>query len=437
MNRLLIACDSDYNTLRALNLLGSKHPVSCLVSKSQIPPAFCTSITRDFNNLLDDSALDIIKEIKELQFDEIYLSSPSIKEAEQYKVLIEKFESASFYFIVCDRILKNLDALKTHSKWTIKLFDLSEKITTTTGEDNHYFITEKDLNPPPRPIPMYALIGTYCEEDIIYSTVKHAKLQGCEKVFLVDNQSTDKTVEQAQKGGATLHTSFHSEFYNEMERIYRMNEIMESISSDSSHNEIWWMWLDADEFLESPTNSTIYKYLNTLPSITRTVGCNLVNYFPTTDPAYVQGSHPRSFMTKGECFNPKSIRAHCDNWHWKHSVFKWKQNDVPIRARTGFHVLSSTMQIVEANESLTLHHFPFREKKTTLNRYTQLCETKRNTNNDSVSIANQSTITKRYKNLEHIYNQNWKDVYIYSGELKENNQIGVNPGPIPYSGPIW
>ena len=437
MKRLLIACDTDYNTLRALNLLGSKHPVSCLNNKNQSPPPFCTNIIRDFKTLLDDSALNVIHELKELQFDEIYLSASSITEAQQYKPLINKLETPSFYFIVCDRILKDLNALKNHNKWTIKLSDLQHEIISTTGDNKRHTITQNDLSTSSQPIPLYALLGTYCEEDIIYSTAKHAQLQGCEKIFLIDNQSTDNTIEQAQKGGATLHTSFKSEFYNEMERIYRMNEITQSISEESKHDEIWWMWLDADEFLESPANSTLYEYLNTLPNIIRTVGCHLINYFPTKNPAYIQGTHPRTLMTEGERFNPKSIRPHCENWHWKHSVFKWKRNDTPIRARTGFHVLSSTLQIVEANESLTLHHFPFREKTSTFKRYTQLCETTRNSNNDSVSIANQSTITKRYKNLEHIYNQNWENVYIYSGELKEEKQIGVTPVTIPYSGPIW
>ena len=51
---------------------------------------------------------------------------------------------------------------------------------------------------------LYAIICTWNEEDIIASTVRHAFAQGCDKVFVVDNGSTDAT----QEGCAALTARF-------------------------------------------------------------------------------------------------------------------------------------------------------------------------------------------------------------------------------------
>ena len=55
---------------------------------------------------------------------------------------------------------------------------------------------------------LFAIVGTWMEADVIEATVKNAFTQGCERVFLVDNESPDDTVEKAIAAGAELACSF-------------------------------------------------------------------------------------------------------------------------------------------------------------------------------------------------------------------------------------
>jgi hypothetical protein len=50
----------------------------------------------------------------------------------------------------------------------------------------------------------FAVLGTWMEEDVVEATVRNAFAQGVEAVYLVDNASTDATVEWAVAAGATL-----------------------------------------------------------------------------------------------------------------------------------------------------------------------------------------------------------------------------------------
>src|SRR5580692_11506323 len=54
----------------------------------------------------------------------------------------------------------------------------------------------------------FAVLGTWMEEDVVEATVRNALAQGVEAVYLVDNASTDETVERAVAAGAILAESF-------------------------------------------------------------------------------------------------------------------------------------------------------------------------------------------------------------------------------------
>ena len=62
---------------------------------------------------------------------------------------------------------------------------------------------------PPEPdvltrVRLFAVLGTWMEADIVADSVRNALTQGCERVYLVDNGSTDDTVEVAVGQGAIL-----------------------------------------------------------------------------------------------------------------------------------------------------------------------------------------------------------------------------------------
>src|SRR5262245_29704922 len=119
---------------------------------------------------------------------------------------------------------------------------------------------------------LFAILGTWMEADVIEATVKNAFTQGCERVFLVDNESPDDTVEQAIDAGAELAGSFATAHHEERLRIRLMNEAASEISAADGSEHIWWAWLDADHFQHGPCGLTVREYLATLDRSFRIVG---------------------------------------------------------------------------------------------------------------------------------------------------------------------
>ena len=54
---------------------------------------------------------------------------------------------------------------------------------------------------------------------MIEATVKNAFTQGCDRVFLVDNNSPDGTVQQAIAAGAEIAGSFSTPNYDELLKV--------------------------------------------------------------------------------------------------------------------------------------------------------------------------------------------------------------------------
>ena len=129
-------------------------------------------------------------------------------------------------------------------------------------------------------IPLYAIIGARNEEDIIYACIRKFE-QGCEKVFLIDNNSSDKTRQEATDAGAEIFLNYDTDQYYEMHRIRLMNDAVESITLNENHDKVWWLWLDADEFPRGPKDNTISQFLTELSDDIRVVGADVVNHFPT------------------------------------------------------------------------------------------------------------------------------------------------------------
>src|SRR5277367_6805204 len=80
---------------------------------------------------------------------------------------------------------------------------------------------------PPEPDPvegsrLFAILGTYNESDVVEASVANAFAQGVERVYLVDNASTDDTVARALAAGATLADSFETECIQESVRVLLM-----------------------------------------------------------------------------------------------------------------------------------------------------------------------------------------------------------------------
>jgi len=288
-------------------------------------------------------------------------------------------------------------------------------------------VTTRPNPTPARTLPefrFFAVLGTWMEEDIVEATVRNAFAQGVEAVYLVDNASTDATVERAVAAGAILAESFATPEYQERVRILFMNGVVARVSLESGAAHAWWLWLDADELPEGPDGLTIAGYLRTLDRDFRLVGSTYYNHFPGDPPAYIPGFHPLEFQPLCERFWPERAR-HCSQPHWKHPLQRFDRDGPFLLAMGGFHSASlrTGEPLAEPAGGVVTHHFQYREESFTRARLELLCGTERNNHNE---IIGNTDMRKRFASLDAVYAHRWQDV----DSLRRKGEVpGVHPEP--------
>jgi hypothetical protein len=255
---------------------------------------------------------------------------------------------------------------------------------------------------------LFAIVGTWMEADVIEATVRNAFTQGCDRVFIVDNDSPDDTVERAVVAGAEVAQSFTTSRFD-IDLAYEvMNECVSRISVADGAQHIWWLWVDADEFPHGPRGLTVRDYLATLDGSFRIVGARYINHYPSDQPYYVSGLHPLDFQPLGEELTSRT----CWAWHRKHPLQRFDRNQPTIQCDIGIHrCISSQLPLVEPIEPIFVHHFPFRDRETTVRRLASLFMAVEG------SIARVDSRDERHKHmnarrssLEAVYEQNWDAV---------------------------
>jgi hypothetical protein len=279
----------------------------------------------------------------------------------------------------------------------------------------------------------FAVLGTWMEEDVVEATVRNAFAQGVEAVYLVDNASSDATVERATGAGATLAESFTTDHYDERLRILLMNGQVARASLASGAEHVWWLWLDGDEFPEGPPEMTILEYLRTLDRRFRVVGSTVYNHFPTTKPEYISGFHPLDFQPCGERFAPERPR-HCLQPHWKHPLQRFDRRGPFLASQIGFHsaAVLRNHPVLEPKGGIFTHHVQYRDEAVTRARMQLLCgPSRRNDYNDSVGNRG---IGRRFETLDAVYARRWVEVNHLTGA-----GTGVEPAPwtLTAGGPRW
>ena len=83
---------------------------------------------------------------------------------------------------------------------------------------------------PALPVRLFGIVATWCEEDVIEATVHNALTQGCERVFIVDNESPDDTLKRAATAGAEIARVYHTDYYDESRRLAEVSGVIESVS---------------------------------------------------------------------------------------------------------------------------------------------------------------------------------------------------------------
>lgn len=179
------------------------------------------------------------------------------------------------------------------------------------------------LQPNPKPellssFRLFGIVTTWMEAGVIAATVANALAQGCERVYLLDNDSPGDTIEQAL-AGARLGVSFSSTTWREEARIEIVNRLISDISAATDDTHVWWLVTDADEFYNGPVGSSIGHYLDRLDRRFRTVGASALHHLQSSRPANLVGFHRLGFQPL--CTD--SRWAACPVSHWKHPLLRW------------------------------------------------------------------------------------------------------------------
>lgn len=171
-------------------------------------------------------------------------------------------------------------------------------------------------------------MSTFNEEDIIEETISKL-IQNDICVYLLDNNSTDNTVEKAKKflgcGLLNVETVVHHE--NEKE-VFSLKSIMrkkEEISRDLNHD--WFINVDADEIRLSPWPNI---NLRDAIKIVDDLGYNLINFrlfnfrLTNLDKESNEFEERMTYFEEAESFNNLQVRA-------------WKKNESANLVQTGGH----------------------------------------------------------------------------------------------------
>lgn len=271
---------------------------------------------------------------------------------------------------------------------------------------------------------LFGIVGTWMEEDIIGASVKNAFHQGCEKVFLVDNNSSDQTIVNALSSGATLAHSYRTDSYNEPLRIGLMNAVMEDVTEREGLAHTWWLWFDADEFPHGPDGKPLRQYLALLDARYRSVGARYFHHFPVDPPHYITPYHPIHFQPL--CYEQR--KGSCG--HRKHPLIRLDRDRPPVRMHEGFHRYDSSEILFEPCRPIFVHHFPYRMREVTDRRMMTLCgtdgaATSRIQEQDRHEIARYgapSHSSQRFALLDAVYSGKW-DLVVKSMPGRCSNDV--------------
>lgn len=216
----------------------------------------------------------------------------------------------------------------------------------------------------------HAIVGTWMEADVIADTVANAFAQGVDRVFVLDNESPDDTVERAVAAGAEHVMTYRTGRFEEQYRYNLMNEFVRHNSDMSDYDHIWWLWMDADEFPRPQGPGSLRGMLRELDSRYRVIGARFINHYPTPGmPAFVPGEHPAIHQELCEEL-PLNI---CAEMHRKHPLQRWDRGGERIDAGLGFHRAECAERpLFEPPEPIVVHHVPFREEAVTRRRMNML-----------------------------------------------------------------
>jgi hypothetical protein len=272
---------------------------------------------------------------------------------------------------------------------------------------------------------LFAVIKSWMDEDIIEATVRNLFAQGADRVFLVDNASTDATVVTAEAAGATVAEVYESDAFDGrlVQPLVNAVVVRESLRSNAEH--VWWLMLDSDEFPEGPDGLTVREYLAGLDSRFRIAGATFMNHLPDRKPEYVSGFHPLDYQPRYYTFEPLN-HAPCSVGHWKHPLQRFDRRGQFIVSNEGAHQAFASERLIEPTVGIVMHHFQYRDEARTRGRLQLIHDTGRD---ELHSSAGWSSFERRRRSLEAVYAQRWDEV-----ETPPNRRAHEALDPQPWRG---
>jgi hypothetical protein len=185
-----------------------------------------------------------------------------------------------------------------------------------------------------------------------------------------------------------------------------MNAVVREVSQKEPDRQIWWLFLDADEFHHGPFGMTLSVYLSTLDERFRVVGTRFFNHYPTTAPHYVSGRHPFDFQPLCE----EVSYPMCSEGHRKHPLIRFDKDGAVIAASKGFHLVHCSDALYEPDQPCFLHHFPFRTEETTRRRLELLWRKPACACPRADQTPETAHMLARFRSLDAVYSQRWSEV---------------------------
>lgn len=282
------------------------------------------------------------------------------------------------------------------------------------GATDHEAHIRHEANPTqPDTLPdfrMCAVIKTWMDEDVIEATVRNAFVQGAEAVFLVDNASTDATVQNATAAGAFVAEIFDSEVFDGRLVQQLMNAVVAREALRCGAEHVWWLLLDSDEFPEGPDGKTVRDYLGTLDRRFRVVGAEYLNHLPNGKPEYVPGFHPIDFQPLCYRFAPAN-NPPCALGHWKHPLQRFDRHGHFVSSNDGSHTAYCADPLAEPDKGILTHHFQYRDEELTRAKLEMVCGagSRRAVLHESAGFKG---FVRRQRSLDAVYSRRWADMHL-------------------------
>lgn len=280
---------------------------------------------------------------------------------------------------------------------------------------------------------LYAVVGTWNEEDVVEATVMNLFENGCERVFVVDNASEDATRERAGHAGAEVAASYRTDYYDDDRRMSLMNEVMARVTGEEKPPDLWWLSLDADEFPCSPCGGRLIDHLRRMPNECDAAGAVSLDLYPAGGEAYLRLQHP------ADCLSLAMLRrgpGYCGANHWKHPLLRCRDGVYAAGPSRGSHAPFAPppqRTLLELPDSVPLFHCPYREHKATEARLRKMCEKRdgmgQRTALDDLVLQGEQGAAKRHRSLEAVYAGDWGRVEVPHAQQFGGGKVGVAPVP--------